>query len=197
MASPPAPMPAPPGMLLSMRRRSPSWKCSWKIPRKITACSTSARAGPAWRHHARGTAVDAMKRSSTWCGTRPGRRPRRGQQRREEPGWAEQLPPPGRRSGLDGPAVPGAVPPRGAGATANLVWQTIHGRLFFYPQYEMSYFGDHFAAILFLFVPLYALWAHPLVLILGQALALAMGGLFAHRIALLHLVRDPAESGLE
>ena len=83
------------------------------------------------------------------------------------------------------------------GVMDNIVWQTIHGRLFFYPQYEMSYFGDHFAAILFLFVPLYALWAHPLVLILGQALALAMGGLFAHRIALLHLVRDPAESGLE
>ena len=83
------------------------------------------------------------------------------------------------------------------GVMDNIVWQTIHGRLFFYPQYEMSYFGDHFAAILFLFVPLYALWAHPLVLILGQALALAMGGLFVHRIALLHLVRDPAEGGLE
>src|SRR5882724_7298085 len=83
------------------------------------------------------------------------------------------------------------------GVMDNIVWQTIHGRLFFYPQYEMSYFGDHFAPILFLFVPLYALWAHPLVLIVGQALALAMGGLFVHRIALLHLVRDPAESGPE
>src|SRR5438128_3134762 len=83
------------------------------------------------------------------------------------------------------------------GVMDNIVWQTIHGRLFFYPQYEMSFFGDHFAPILFLFVPLYALWAHPLVLIVGQALALAMGGLFVHRIALLHLVRDPAESGPE
>ena len=83
------------------------------------------------------------------------------------------------------------------GVMDNIVWQTIHGRLFFYPQYEMSYFGDHFAPILFLFVPLYALWAHPLVLIVGQALALAMGGLFVHRIALVHLVRDPAEGGPE
>jgi uncharacterized membrane protein len=83
------------------------------------------------------------------------------------------------------------------GVMDNIVWQTIHGRLFFYPQYEMSYFGDHFAPILFLFVPLYALWAHPVVLIGGQALALALGGLFVHRIALWHLVRDPAGSVLE
>jgi uncharacterized membrane protein len=83
------------------------------------------------------------------------------------------------------------------GVMDNFVWQTVHGRLFFYPQYEMSYFGDHFAAILFLFVPLYAIWAHPLVLVVGQALALAMGGLFVHRIALLHLAPDPAEGGLD
>ena len=83
------------------------------------------------------------------------------------------------------------------GVMDNIVWQTIHGRLFFYPQYAMSYFGDHFAPILFLFVPLYAIWAHPLVLIVGQALALALGGFFVHRIAFLHLVRDPAEGGLE
>src|SRR6266478_897911 len=69
------------------------------------------------------------------------------------------------------------------GVMDNIVWQAIHGRLFFYPQYEMSFFGDHFAPILFLFVPLYAIWAHPLVLIFGQALALAMGGLLIHWIA--------------
>ncbi|MGH7305078.1 MAG: DUF2079 domain-containing protein [Candidatus Rokuibacteriota bacterium] len=83
------------------------------------------------------------------------------------------------------------------GVMDNIVWQTIHGRLFFYPQYEMSYFGDHFAPILFLFVPLYAIWAHPFVLIIGQALALALGGLFVHGIALLHLARDPAAGGFE
>ena len=79
----------------------------------------------------------------------------------------------------------------------NIVWQTIHGRLFFYPQYEMSYFGDHFAPILFVFVPLYALWAHPLVLIGGQAAALAIGCVFVHRIALLHLMGDPDGGVLE
>jgi uncharacterized membrane protein len=76
------------------------------------------------------------------------------------------------------------------GVMDNIVWQTVHGRLFFYPQYGMSYFGDHFAVILFLFVPLYAIWAHPLVLLGGQALALALGGWFVHRIALLHLTED-------
>src|SRR5215510_10037497 len=83
------------------------------------------------------------------------------------------------------------------GVMDNIVWQTVHGRLFFYPQYGMSYFGDHFAVILFLFVPLYAIWAHPLVLLGGQALALALGGLFVHRIARLHLLRQPTDGGIE
>jgi uncharacterized membrane protein len=83
------------------------------------------------------------------------------------------------------------------GVMDNIVWQTIHGRLLFYPQYEMSYFGDHFAPILLLFVPLYALWAHPLVLIGGQALAFAVGNIFVYRIALVHLIPDPAGSVLE
>ena len=30
------------------------------------------------------------------------------------------------------------------GVMDNLFWQTLHGRLFYYPQYGMSYFGDHF-----------------------------------------------------
>ena len=79
------------------------------------------------------------------------------------------------------------------GVMDNIVWQTIHGRLFFYPQYGMSYFGDHFAPILFVFVPLYAIWAHPLVLVVGQAMALAVGSVLVHRIALTHLEPDRAE----
>jgi uncharacterized membrane protein len=75
------------------------------------------------------------------------------------------------------------------GIMDNFVWQTLHGRLFFYPQYGISFFGDHFAPILFLFVPLYAIWASPLVLILGQALALAIGAWFVHQIARRHLPR--------
>jgi uncharacterized membrane protein len=83
------------------------------------------------------------------------------------------------------------------GVMDNCVWQTLHGRLFFYPQYGMSYFGDHFAPILFVFVPVYAIWANPLVLILAQALALAIGGMFVHRIALLHLIRDQPDDSPE
>jgi uncharacterized membrane protein len=76
------------------------------------------------------------------------------------------------------------------GIMDNFVWQTLHGRLFFYPQYGISYFGDHFAPILFLFVPLYAIWTSPLVLILGQALALAIGGWFVYQIAHRHVQRE-------
>ena len=75
------------------------------------------------------------------------------------------------------------------GVMDNCVWQTLHGRLFFYPQYDISYFGDHFAPILFLFVPMYAIRADPLVLILGQALALAIGGWFVYQIAYPHFQR--------
>ena len=83
------------------------------------------------------------------------------------------------------------------GVMDNCVWQTLHGRLFFYPQYGISYFGDHFAPILFVFVPVYAIWANPLVLILAQAMALAIGGVFLHRIALLHLMRDQPDGSPE
>src|SRR2546427_6900565 len=83
------------------------------------------------------------------------------------------------------------------GVMDNCVWQTLHGRLFFYPQYGISYFGDHFAPILFVFVPVYAIWANPLVLILAQAMALAIGGVFRHRIALLHLMRDQPDGSPE
>src|SRR5262245_44838287 len=76
------------------------------------------------------------------------------------------------------------------GVMDNFVWQTLHGRLFFYPQYGISYFGDHFAPILFLAVPLYAIWTSPLVLILGQALALALGGWFVYQIAHRHVERE-------
>jgi uncharacterized membrane protein len=82
------------------------------------------------------------------------------------------------------------------GIMDNFFWQTLHGRLFFYPQYEMSYFGDHFAPILFLFVPPYAIWPHALVLIVGQAMALAAGSLFVHRIAVLHLAADQGDGGV-
>jgi len=80
------------------------------------------------------------------------------------------------------------------GVMDNLFWQTLHGRIFFYPQYEMSYLGDHFSPILFLFVPLYALGSHAATLILAQALALALGGLFVFRIARWHF-EGPIESG--
>jgi uncharacterized membrane protein len=39
----------------------------------------------------------------------------------------------------------------------------------------MSFFGDHFAPLLFLFVPFYWVFAHPCVLVILQSVALALG----------------------
>jgi len=63
------------------------------------------------------------------------------------------------------------------GVYDNLVWQAAHGRLFYYPQYEMSFFGDHFAPLLFLFVPFYWIFAHPCTLVILQSVALALGAI--------------------
>ena len=63
------------------------------------------------------------------------------------------------------------------GVFDNLVWQAAHGRLFYYPQYEMSFFGDHFAPLLFLFVPFYWVFAHPCTLVILQSVALALGAI--------------------
>ena len=63
------------------------------------------------------------------------------------------------------------------GVYDNVIWQAAHGRFFYYPQYEMSFFGDHFAPLLFLFVPLYWLFAHPCLLVILQSVALSMGAI--------------------
>lgn len=63
------------------------------------------------------------------------------------------------------------------GVFDNIVWQAAHGRLFYYPQYQMSFFGDHFAPILFLLVPLYLVAAHPITLVITQNVALALGAI--------------------
>ena len=63
------------------------------------------------------------------------------------------------------------------GVYDNVVWQAAHGRLFYYPQYEMSFFGDHFAPLLFLFVPVYWIFAHPCMLVILQSIALALGAI--------------------
>ena len=59
-----------------------------------------------------------------------------------------------------------------------LVWNSLHGRLFegtFIPDADM-FLGKSFTPILLAFVPLYAVWASPMVLLITQTVALGVGG---------------------
>ena len=82
------------------------------------------------------------------------------------------------------------------GVYDNVVWQAAWGpRPFYYPQYEMSFFGDHFAPLLALFVPLYWIFAHPCVLVVVQSIALALGALPLSQITRSVLARASGSAG--
>lgn len=60
-----------------------------------------------------------------------------------------------------------------------IIWNSLHGRLFensFFPD-APNFLGKSFTPILLAFVPLYALWASPIVLLIVQTVALALGAL--------------------
>ncbi|MCX7839611.1 MAG: DUF2079 domain-containing protein, partial [Anaerolineae bacterium] len=60
-----------------------------------------------------------------------------------------------------------------------IIWNSLHGRLFensFFPD-APNFMGKSFTPILLAFVPLYALWASPIVLLIVQTVALALGAL--------------------
>ncbi len=81
------------------------------------------------------------------------------------------------------------------GVYDNVVWQAAHGRFFYYPQYEMNFFGDHFAPLLFLFVPLYWVFAHPCTLVILQSVALALGAIPLSQATRAILTRASGSSG--
>jgi uncharacterized membrane protein len=55
------------------------------------------------------------------------------------------------------------------------VWNTLKGDIMFSSiKMNMNLLGDHFEPALFLFVPLYAIWPSPIVLLVGQSLLLAL-----------------------
>jgi len=90
------------------------------------------------------------------------------------------------------------------GVMDNLFWQTLHGRFFYYPQYSMSYFGDHFTPIFFFILPIYAVAPHALTLLTVQSLALCLGAIPLYGLTRHYLARsdaathrnDQGESGL-
>ena len=65
---------------------------------------------------------------------------------------------------------------------AQAVEGLLHGR--FYGSIRgMNWLGDHSSLILFLLVPLYAVFRHPLTLVVGQCIALALGAIPVARLA--------------
>ncbi len=58
-----------------------------------------------------------------------------------------------------------------------VIWNTAHGRWFQYSFRDISYAGDHWQPILFLFVPLKWFWAGPEPLLIAQALLLTAAAL--------------------
>lgn len=53
------------------------------------------------------------------------------------------------------------------------LWHTLHGRVMFSPAVGYSFFGEHFSPVLFLLVPLYALWPSSACLLSVQTLAIS------------------------
>jgi uncharacterized membrane protein len=78
------------------------------------------------------------------------------------------------------------------GVMDNLFWQTLHGRLFYYPQYGMSYFGDHFTPIFFFVLPFYTIAPHALTLLAVQSLALCLGAIPLYGLTQHYLARSDA-----
>ncbi len=66
------------------------------------------------------------------------------------------------------------------------VWLLAHGYAPFVTVRGWHLFADHFSPILYIFVPFYRLYPHPLWLFLGQTLALALGALPLYRLSLRH-----------
>lgn len=75
-----------------------------------------------------------------------------------------------------------------------IIWNSLHGRLFensFFPD-APNFMGKSFTPILLAFVPLYALWASPMALLILQTVALALGALPIYWIARVRIGRGLA-----
>ncbi len=57
---------------------------------------------------------------------------------------------------------------------AVVLWNSVHGKLLYYPFLEQTIFGAHLYLIIFLILPIYALFQHPLTLLLLQSIFLGL-----------------------
>ncbi|MGB0388787.1 MAG: DUF2079 domain-containing protein [Ardenticatenaceae bacterium] len=68
---------------------------------------------------------------------------------------------------------------------SQVVWNTWHGRPFYNTmlQFSENYLGNHFTPILAFFVPIYALWTDPRVLLIAQVIASTLVAWPLYRLA--------------
>jgi uncharacterized membrane protein len=63
------------------------------------------------------------------------------------------------------------------------LWNTLHGRVMYSPTVGYSFLGEHFAPVLFLLVPLYAVWPTSACLLTVQTLAITAAAWPVYRLA--------------
>lgn len=68
-----------------------------------------------------------------------------------------------------------------------VLWNSIHGKLFYYPFLEQLIFGAHLFLIIVLLIPIYALFQHPLTLLFLQSLFLGLAAYPLYILAKLKL----------
>jgi len=77
------------------------------------------------------------------------------------------------------------------------LWNTLHGQLFYYtaePFYTRTgcFLGAHFSPILFLVIPVYAIYAKPETLLIVSTFVIAIGAVAAYDIAMFFLKNEKA-----
>jgi len=74
----------------------------------------------------------------------------------------------------------------------SILWNSVHGKMLYYPFLEENIFGAHLYLIILLFVPVYAVFQHPLTLLFMQSLFLGLGAYPLYLLARLLLDKTTA-----
>lgn len=67
------------------------------------------------------------------------------------------------------------------------IFNTLKGNFMYTPMLGRSFFSEHFSPILLFFVPIYSLYASPVILLIAQALVTALSGYFLYKLARLEI----------
>ncbi len=67
------------------------------------------------------------------------------------------------------------------------LWNSVHGRIFYYPFLEQIIFGAHLYLIILFIIPIYAIFQHPLTLLFLQSIFLGLAAYPLYLLAKLKL----------